>query len=136
MKVEGSCHCGAITFEAEVTPGTISVCHCTDCQMLTGAAFRANIRAAAEGFRLLTGTPREYVKVAASGTRRVQAFCGTCGASVYACDAENPTTYNLRVGTLRQRDDLGRPAREIWTHSRLNWVEHLDGVAEFDGPPK
>ena len=43
MKVTGDCHCGHITYEAEVDPVTVRVCHCTDCQRLTGTAFRANI---------------------------------------------------------------------------------------------
>ena len=44
MKVRGRCHCGEITYEAEVKPGTVNVCHCRDCQMLSGTAFRAGIR--------------------------------------------------------------------------------------------
>jgi hypothetical protein len=43
MKVTGGCHCGHITYEAEVNPATVRVCHCTDCQRLTGTAFRPNI---------------------------------------------------------------------------------------------
>jgi len=58
MKVRGRCHCGEITYEAEVKPGTVNVCHCRDCQMLSGTAFRAGIPAPAEGFRILTGKAR------------------------------------------------------------------------------
>ena len=47
-------------FEAEVDPNTSSICHCTDCQTLTGSAFRVNIPAPAEHF-LLRGTPKTYV---------------------------------------------------------------------------
>jgi hypothetical protein len=36
MKVDGHCHCGEIVFEAEVDPNTASICHCSDCQTLTG----------------------------------------------------------------------------------------------------
>ncbi len=43
MKVTGRCHCGHITYEAEVDPATVRVCHCTDCQKLTGTVFRAAI---------------------------------------------------------------------------------------------
>ena len=46
MRVTGGCHCGHITYEAEVNPVTVRVCHCTDCQRLTGTAFRANIASA------------------------------------------------------------------------------------------
>jgi len=42
MKLHGQCHCGAIAYEAEVEVGTMNVCHCLDCQTLTGSAFRTN----------------------------------------------------------------------------------------------
>src|SRR5207237_2195790 len=104
MKVQGRCHCGAITYEAEVEPGTVNVCHCLDCQTMTGSAFRANIAAPAERFRILTGEPRQYIKVAESGARRVHAFCERCGSPGYSCASENPRPYSLRVGALSQRD--------------------------------
>ncbi len=135
MKVEGRCHCGAITYEAEVEPGTVNVCHCLDCQTLTGSAFRANIQAPAHTFRILSGNPRRYIKTADSGAKRAHAFCETCGAPVYACDPENPKTYSLRVGALHQRQLLGRPARQIWTKRRLPWVPKLEGVPEIEGQP-
>ena len=36
MHIEGGCHCGYITYEAEVDPDAVRICHCTDCQTLTG----------------------------------------------------------------------------------------------------
>ncbi|RDI25081.1 GFA family protein [Pseudacidovorax intermedius] len=135
MKVQGECYCGAIAYEAEVEPGTITVCHCADCQMQSGSAFRANMPAPAAGFRLLRGTPRTYVKTAASGNRRLLAFCEVCGSSLYACATEDPQVYSLRVGTIKQRHALGVPQREIWTRRRLDWVGLPDGVASFEGQP-
>jgi hypothetical protein len=41
MKVEG---CGQITFEAEINPEAVRICHCTDCQTLTGSAYRVNVQ--------------------------------------------------------------------------------------------
>ena len=70
MKIEGHCHCGQITFEAEVDPTALTICHCTDCQTLTGSAFRINIPAPAEHFVLRGGTPKSYVKTAESGSKR------------------------------------------------------------------
>ena len=96
-KVQGRCHCGAISYEAEVEPCTAYICHCQDCQMLTGSAFRPSISAPAESFRILTGTPRRYTKVADSGTRRVHAFCESCGSPIYSCAPDNPRTYALRL---------------------------------------
>ncbi len=135
MNVHGRCHCGAITYEAEVTPGTVTACHCLDCQMLTGSVYRANISAPAASFKLLTGTPRTYIKVAESGSRRVHAFCETCGAPIYACAEHDPQAYSLRIGALAEKAQLGAPARQIWTRRRLPWIAPLDGVPEFEGQP-
>jgi len=135
MKVQGQCHCGAITYEAEVEPDTIVICHCSDCQRLSGSAFRANILAPADGFRIVTGKPRQYVKTADSGAKRVHAFCEICGSPVYSSAAENPLIYTLRVGALKQRHALGRPARQIWTKRRLSWIPKLEGVSETEGQP-
>jgi hypothetical protein len=135
MKVEGRCHCGAITYEAEVKPGTINVCHCADCQMLTGSAFRANIQAPADTFRILQGEPRRYMKTGDTGAKRAHAFCADCGTPVYSSAPENPQTYSLRVGALKQRFELGSPQRQIWTKRRLPWVPLLSQVPEIEGQP-
>jgi hypothetical protein len=135
MKVEGQCHCGAIAYESDVEPGTIGICQCLDCQRRTGSAFRANIQAPAESFRILKGQPRRYTKTADSGGRRVHAFCETCGSPVHSCAVENPHAYSLRVGALTQRDELGQPARQIWTKRRLSWVTTLGNVPDVDGQP-
>ena len=138
MKVQGECHCGAIAYEAEVEPGTMTVCHCLDCQIQSGSAFRANIAAPAATFRLLRGTPRTYVKTAASGNQRVLAFCEVCGTSHYAHAVDRPSAYSLRSGTLKQRHELGTPQREIWTQRKLGWVgvgAAGAGVQAFEGQP-
>ena len=135
MRVEGQCHCGAITYEAEVELDTIAICHCLDCQRLSGAAFRSNVPAPAAGFRILKGVPRRYIKTGDSGAKRVHAFCETCGSPVYSSAVENPQTYTLRIGALTQGQALGHPARQIWTKRRLPWVPPLDGVPEVEGQP-
>ena len=30
MKIDGGCHCGYITYEAEAEPERTTICHCTD----------------------------------------------------------------------------------------------------------
>jgi hypothetical protein len=38
MEIDGQCHCGQVTYRADIEPEKVSVCHCTDCQSLTGFA--------------------------------------------------------------------------------------------------
>lgn len=132
MKVEGRCHCGAIRFEATVDAARTSLCHCTDCQTLSGTAFRVSAAAAAETFHVLSGTPKEYIKIAASGARRIQAFCSDCGTALYAKAADVPGPVNIRAGTLRQRHQL-RPVRQIWCCSALEWMPALENLESWEG---
>ena len=59
MKISGRCHCGAVRFEAEVDPAEVLICHCTDCQTLSGSAFRT---VAVAGGRF--GTAKRYTQIA------------------------------------------------------------------------
>lgn len=131
MKVDGRCHCGQITFEAEIDPQTVRICHCTDCQNLTGSAYRVNVQTPATHFRLLSGSPKVYIKTAESGNKRAHAFCGDCGTPIYASSAQDTKTYALRVGTLTQRTQL-RPSRQIWFRSAQPWVTNLHDVPQVD----
>ena len=62
MKVKGTCHCGEITYEAEVDPEKVAVCYCTDCQTMTGGTCHVNAVVADDGLRLTAGKPAEYTK--------------------------------------------------------------------------
>jgi len=124
MEVDGSCHCGRITYRAVVDPAKASICHCTDCQTLSGSPYRSSVQAPAATFRLLTGQPKIYIKTAESGTKRAHGFCADCGAPVYATSVTEPQAYSLRIGALRQRAALA-PRRQIWCRSALPWSASL-----------
>jgi hypothetical protein len=127
MKVDGQCQCGAIRFEAEVDPEKVSVCHCADCQQLSGSPWRAAVPAPADKFRITAGKPATYIKTAESGNKRLQAFCANCGSPLYAAAPENTPFYNLRVGVVNQRAELP-PKKQIWTKSALPWAIDIHGL--------
>jgi hypothetical protein len=128
MKVQGACHCGQISFEAEVDPAKVNLCNCTDCQVLTGSGFRVSVTVPSETFRLHSGLPSIYIKTGDSGNQRAHAFCPTCGTPVYACAvAENPPSYTLRVGNLKQRAELA-PRTRTWCRSALAWAQDVSAV--------
>lgn len=132
MKVTGRCHCGSIRYEAQIDESKVMMCHCSDCQMLTGTAYRANVQAPRETFRLEGGPLKIYVKTADSGTRRAHAFCPECGTPVYSSAvSEQPPTYSLRVGCLDQRHAL-KPGRQIWCQSALPWSADLASIERVE----
>jgi hypothetical protein len=129
MKIDGACACGAIRIEGEADPEKTQICHCTDCQVGTGTAFRVSIPVPGATFKM-TGKPTLYLKTTAdSGRPRMQAFCGQCGSPIYSTtpgDGVQPF-YTVRVGILRQRDQL-IPRRQNWFRSARSWVTDLAGV--------
>jgi hypothetical protein len=133
MRIDGGCSCGAIKIEGEADPEKTQICHCTDCQTSTGTAFRISIPVPGTTFKM-TGQPNIYVKTTAdSGKPRVQAFCGTCASPIYSTtlgDGVQPS-YTVRVGILRQRDQL-TPRRQIWWRSARPWVTGLDTVPKSE----
>jgi hypothetical protein len=133
MKVDGSCSCGAIKVEGEADPARVQICHCTDCQTGTGSAFRVSIPVPGASFKM-SGQPKIYIKTTAdSGKPRAQAFCGTCGAPIFSTTVGDgqQASYNLRVGILRQRDQL-TPRRQQWWRSARPWVATLDALPKIE----
>lgn len=132
MKVDGRCLCGFLSYEADIDPDSAVICSCTDCQTLAGSAFRWSVEVKGP-FRFLSGEPKTYVKIAASGRRRVLAFCPECGSSVYSRPFEDEAGYfGLRVGSLRQKDQLA-PRTHCWRRSGHDWIEHIARVPATAG---
>ena len=136
MKIDGRCHCRLLSYVAEVDPDKVEVCHCTDCQTLSGSAFRVVVPAEPGTFKLLSGEPKTYVKTAESGNKRVQGFCPNCGTALYshalAGDPHfRPPIIGLRVGAIAQRAQLP-PRAQYWTRSRQHWVKDVGALTEFE----
>jgi hypothetical protein len=135
MKVDGGCHCGKIRYEAEVDPAKVVVCHCTDCQTLSGSAFRVVVPANEGSFRLLSGEPKVYIKTGESGNKREQTFCPDCGTPIYSAPATDGTkVVGLRVGTLLQRDQLV-PRDQFWYRSAQAWLQSLPAIHRREKQP-
>jgi hypothetical protein len=135
MKVDGSCHYGRMRYQAEINPANVVICHCTDCQTLSGSAFRTVVPANEGTFVLRSGEPKIYLKVAESGNGREQAFCADCGTPIYSAPpGSGAKVLSLRVGTLRQRDQL-TPTDQYWSRSAQRWVEDLPRIKKTEKQP-
>ena len=122
MHVDGACHCGLISFTAEIDPKGVTICHCADCQILSGAPFRTVVAVPIGQFKL-TGEPKRYTMLQ-KGSHWVQAFCPECGTPLFAAAAESPPFVVVRLGCVAQRAQL-RPYAQIWQHLALPWLSEL-----------
>lgn len=132
MKVDGACYCGYLTFDAEIDPRNLEICNCTDCQRLSGTAFRVVVPTLEGSFRLLSGKPTSFIKTSESGNQRKLAFCPKCGTNIYSAPGDGKSTFfGLRVGTLRQAKELV-PTHQLWKRSALPWLSGLGAIPGND----
>ena len=132
MHVDGACYCGFLTFAAEVDPDPVTICNCTDCQKLSGTAFRVVVPVTEGTFRLLSGEPTIFVKTAESGNQRKLAFCPRCGTNIYSAPGNRASTFfGLRLGALRQARELV-PKEQLWLRSALPWVNDIGSIPGTD----
>jgi len=125
MRIDGQCHCGLVTYEAEIDSQAISVCHCTDCQALTGSPYRVTVICSGEDIRITGGAPKRYAKTGENGQIRYQHFCEQCGSPLFTSGkGGGPGDWGIRWGSIRQRASL-RPTRQIWCRSSAPWVNDL-----------
>ena len=135
MKIDGGCHCGYIAYEAEADPEAAIICNCTDCQTLSGSAFRTVLPTRLGSFKLRSGELKIYVKIGESGTARPQSFCPNCGTPIYSTTAgQDPKVYFLRLGTVRQRDQF-TPKFQIWSRSSQRWINDIGSIRAIEKQP-
>jgi hypothetical protein len=133
MQSEGSCYCGKITFTAEVDPSLVVICHCSDCQLFGGSAFRVTCVVKPESLVFRSDDYSVFEKPGDSGKVRRQVFCPVCGTSICSLPAsgESGGFVSLRVPTLEVRDQL-EPMAQIWCRSRASWLPEIATEVQLD----
>ena len=120
------CRCGAVALTLPEHSRLVIACHCLDCQRRTGAPFGAGAFYPAEAVAI-SGAPKEFTRVAASGGKVHNYFCTNCGSTV-CWRAENlPTLIGVAVGALAD-PDCPAPIRSIFEQSKHGWVQ-IEGTA-------
>ena len=138
MKIDGRCHCGYLSFEAEADPQNVSICHCTDCQTGSGSAFRISIRAPGKTFKMLSGEPTLYPQD--HGRQRQSSGAGVLPelrhADLFHLARRQSGRLHGSRRHLRQRDQLTpEPAELVPLGAALGHRTRLD-PAQREGPPE
>ncbi len=135
MKINGQCHCGEIKFVANIDPEKVVVCHCTDCQIIAGSAFRTVVMSEPNAMTFTRGQPKEYIKIAESGNHRAQGFCANCGTALYATSVgQADKIYGIRLGCVKEKEQLS-PKVQIWQRSAQAWLKTLSTITSFAKGP-
>ncbi|TRX72727.1 GFA family protein [Pseudomonas mangiferae] len=132
MHIEGQCHCGHVAYQAEIDPQRVGVCHCTDCQALTGCAFRITVSAPRQAITLTANPPKVYEKHGDNGKKRLQHFCPECGSPLFTSGEESEDgEWGIRWGSIAQRAAL-EPKAQIWRRSAVGWLDRVPSLPGSD----
>jgi hypothetical protein len=131
MKIDGGCYCGSITYEAEVDPEKVEICHCSDCQVFGGSAFKTGAPVEGDKFKLLSGQPTSYIKTGESGRQYARMFCPECGAGVFSTAPGGGPPFYVFVATARQRNELP-PKIQYWVRSAQHWLSDLNALPRIE----
>jgi len=127
MKIDGQCHCGFISYEAEADPQNVVICHCTDCQNLSVLC----VSHRGSRGRYLPASFRGADGLCEDGRKREQACPGFLPAlriaDLRTSVGSGPKAYGVRLGTARQRDEF-IPKIQIWSRSRQKWTENVGSI--------
>ena len=132
--VEGGCQCGAVRFQIAAPPLGVYNCHCRDCQRSSGSTHTMSMPIRREDVVLLQGELVAYDKRADSGRVVRMIGCARCGTKVWNEPLSSPAMLVIKPGTLA---DMGWavPVGNIWTASKVTWVEIDESLVNFPGQP-
>lgn len=131
---EGGCCCGSVRYRLLEDPLELHVCHCTDCQRLSGNAFIMTMSVHQRSLELHRGELTTFEFPTPQGTTRRDQRCSDCGSRMWSEPPRYPELRGLRPGTLDDTSWLN-PIAHIWTASAQPWVSIPDGVLRYDKAP-
>jgi hypothetical protein len=130
-KLDGGCLCGAARYHADGDAIATAVCHCTNCQKQSGAAFSVNVVVPADAFHLEGDSVASIVTDSDDGGQVDRRFCRECGSPLASLPTQMPFAI-IKAGTL---DDTSwvEPQMQVFCTSAQPWAP-LDAIGEQQLP--
>ena len=135
MKVSGGCYCGNVRYEAEGEPIMRALCHCRECQYLTGGGANVAMAMPAAEFSYTSGEPKVFARddIEAPIPRE---FCADCGTSLLARPPGLADMVILKVGTMDDPAQYEGPEMAFYCSERQSFHYLPDNLTKFDRFPE
>lgn len=142
MKIDGSCHCGAVRFQVEAdAPVPYLRCYCGICRKTAGSGGFAINLGARHDTLVVRGrrTLRVYQATLEDGTTSParRHFCSRCGTALWVWDPRWPELVHPHAGAVDTPLPAPPESVHIMLGSKPGWVaaEGRPDDARFDAYP-
>jgi hypothetical protein len=130
----GGCLCGKVRYEVASEPVAFMICHCRDCQYVSGGEPAAVVVVPKPAFRLVKGTVKGFAVKGESGAEVERQFCPDCGTPLFSRLGAMPQLWAIKAGSMDDSSWL-KPTAFLWTHSAQPWAHHDSALKSFDKGP-
>lgn len=134
MAFKGRCLCGAVTYESSEEPVAFMLCHCRDCQYISGGEPAAVAVVAKPAFKLTKGEVKSFSVTGDTGSKVVRQFCAECGTPMFSALEANPQLWAIKAGTMEDPSRL-KPTAFLWMKSAQPWAHKDPAIRAFDKQP-
>ncbi|KAK3666121.1 hypothetical protein LTR17_008326 [Elasticomyces elasticus] len=133
----GGCFCEAVQYKYEGEAQGKALCHCRDCQKITGSTYSTNLIVPGDKFEVTKGSPKTHTKKADSGNEITSHFCGDCGSTMWRDGKTFGESKVIKVGSLEDPKafDEAKPAIELFVPERISWVGGIQGASQLKEMP-
>ncbi|MBN9670420.1 GFA family protein [Roseibium aggregatum] len=131
MKLQGSCHCKAVSFEVESrTPYPYMRCYCTVCRKTGGCAgYAINLMAESSTLSLQGADAKAVYHAVIDGetSPAERHFCRRCGSHLWLWDPRWPELLHPHAGAIDTPLPTPPEVVHIMLEFKPDWIDVPDG---------
>jgi hypothetical protein len=134
MKITGGCYCKKIRYAAEGEPVMRGLCHCRECQYISGGGANVALAMPLSGFRYTSGEPKSFERGDLDAPVKRQ-FCPDCGTSLVSLPPGLHDLVILKVGTMDDPAQYGAPDMAFYCIEKQPFHYLPEDLLKFDRFP-
>ena len=138
MRLEGSCHCGAVRFAADAyAPVPYMRCYCSICRKTAGGGgYAINLGARAETLKVSGREAISVYRAAIDGRESTaeRRFCSRCGTALWVYDPDWPDLIHPFASAIDTDLPPAPESVHILLDSKAPWVPVPAGATDWHHP--
>lgn len=134
MKITGGCYCRKVRYEAAGEPLMRGLCHCRECQYISGGGANVALAMPRSGFRYTAGAPKSFERSDLDAPVKRQ-FCADCGTSLASLPPGLPDMIILKAGTMDDPAQYGTPDMAFYCIEKQPFHYLPQELPQFDRFP-